>query len=1019
MSLPSSPWKGTRILMALGYAAVLLAWTGPAQAIETVCVVDDHTRPVPPSWNYNQVGGEREAFGSSAYWQSGPSAYRFAMTTNWYLGMWYSVGHLLQDGSRYNPQAMFHSMIRSNYQARLTGVDLVVNAFESSSGTSNLALVLVLFGVDDSGTYVAWDVAQWADKAALTNGPFPKTFSMSVNPAVVSNVAAMEWVVYGAVGDAIEVDRVNVRVEMPDLSTPQEAFLTSLTMLLDNFDDVSGMVQDRSWWGRGNMENVTATAKLAKLLAMAIEKGMVDEAAAKTAITRIADTFINVIPRGPAGVNRLLPHFTANGGAIRLPDTEWASGDTAYAVMDLVVALQMIGDPQGQGASVLAILEDIDWAALLDGAGYFSHGYTAAGDLIPYSWDRFGVETLSVMLAALAGDGILTETYLWPPSANGSGFIYHAPYPVLPEGTDRWGNVWADLREEECDRQLSWYASAGHENPYLAQRGLFGLSAAEIPDGSAYGAYGTGGQPTPYNDGNHRVAVPHYAGLIAALRPAEAQQMWQQLKTMGLLSPLNNVESIAVNPASGVIETVNYLRGSWNLALQAEGWALSDTGVAQAARAAFHAVPSLHQAYETLMTPRRQTLEIKAAPTPYGMPAPLGYGQYEVIWGRFYTNSVSTPIDLSNGTRHVCTGWIYSMAGASWTGTEDQIEFRVTGDASLTWNWQTEHSLVLIAAHGGITGATQGWKTDGFIYDLIPTNDPGYVFDHWEVDGSPAGSAIPLSVAVTASRTITAVFVRAFMAMSNEVQASLLPGEFQGESGYWLATVSVSNEARAAKDFREPFWYAVRATEDSWLLEPDGVTTDGCDYVDLSEAVTNALSGVGNGDSVLNPGECVAVTNVAVYSRYGIPPQGYVWALWSNPPTNQTPDMDQADTDGDGILNYWEDQYAALNRNNPFDANEDLDQDGYNNLQEFIADTDPAASDSFLRAAQLKRENNMLYFEWAGGVSATQYLEHSENLIDWTIVATNSTPTAVTNSYGFLPDAIPASGYLRIRVGPR
>jgi len=41
----------------------------------------------------------------------------------------------------------------------------------------------------------------------------------------------------------------------------------------------------------------------------------------------------------------------------------------------------------------------------------------------------------------------------------------------------------------------------------------------------------------------HAVIVPHYAGVIASLRPARAISMWNWLETEGLFTPFNNAES--------------------------------------------------------------------------------------------------------------------------------------------------------------------------------------------------------------------------------------------------------------------------------------------------------------------------------------------------------------------------------------------------------------------------------------------------------------------------------------------
>jgi hypothetical protein len=111
---------------------------------------------------------------------------------------------------------------------------------------------------------------------------------------------------------------------------------------------------------------------------------------------------------------------------------------------------------------------------------------------------------------------------------------------------------------------------------------LFGLSAGEVPDHSlvpitqTYQAFGVGGEIAP-NDGSallgHAVVVPHYAAMVAALRPDAATALWEWMEAKDLFTPLNNVESLMFVD-EGTCEALawNALKGSWNLSLQTLGW---------------------------------------------------------------------------------------------------------------------------------------------------------------------------------------------------------------------------------------------------------------------------------------------------------------------------------------------------------------------------------------------------------------------------------------------------------------
>ena len=90
----------------------------------------------------------------------------------------------------------------------------------------------------------------------------------------------------------------------------------------------------------------------------------------------------------------------------------------------------------------------------------------------------------------------------------------------------------------------------------------------------------------------------------------------------------------------------------------------------------------------------------------------------------------------------------------------------------------------------------------------------------------------------------------------------------------------------------------------------------------------------------------------------------------------------------------------------------DADGDGVPTGEEYPADTNPTNGDSFLRIQWIDAGQ----VQWAGGTGVVQYLESCRGLLsnDWTPVATNLPPTAVTNSQGF-PDEDP-SGTYRIRA---
>ena len=106
-----------------------------------------------------------------------------------------------------------------------------------------------------------------------------------------------------------------------------------------------------------------------------------------------------------------------------------------------------------------------------------------------------------------------------------------------------------------------------------------------------------------------------------------------------------------------------------------------------------------------------------------------------------------------------------------------------------------------------------------------------------------------------------------------------------------------------------------------------------------------------------------------------------------------------ADTDGDGLPDDWE-QSKLLKLD--YAAGDDPDLDGFTNLQEYLADTDPLVGASHLRITGVSLLPGGLKLDWQGGVEATQILQRNLSVggaDSWLNIHTAAPPTSTSGSY--------------------
>ncbi len=125
------------------------------------------------------------------------------------------------------------------------------------------------------------------------------------------------------------------------------------------------------------------------------------------------------------------------------------------------------------------------------------------------------------------------------------------------------------------------------------------------------------------------------------------------------------------------------------------------------------------------------------------------------------------------------------------------------------------------------------------------------------------------------------------------------------------------------------------------------------------------------------------------------------------------------DTDTDGMPDDWEND-NTLNPNSGADASQDIDGDGFTNLQEFLSSTNPHNAGSALRVTNIQRAGNDLTVNFTSASNRLYQVETTTNLVGgvWSLFTNNISGTGNILAVIEAGAVVGTNRFYRVRVMP-
>jgi uncharacterized repeat protein (TIGR02543 family) len=402
--------------------------------------------------------------------------------------------------------------------------------------------------------------------------------------------------------------------------------------------------------------------------------------------------------------------------------------------------------------------------------------------------------------------------------------------------------------------------------------------------------------------------------------------------------------------------------------------------------------------------------------------------------------------DLTEGdTRRVCTG--YTVTGDITTsGTANTVTLAITGNATLTWLWKTQHQVSAVAAGPGTVSPTVSWIDEGTQLTITGTPSTGANLVSWTGDtssGNGSGNTFSIANVNRPMSPITANFALGTHTLTVVSSAgSVTPGV-----GPLILPHGTVVEFEALPSVTG----LTRSVPTGWTLTGDnadsGTTTSGSFVLNSDATLTWSWSGevylaISSGfEGKVTPfdAEGWKPLNTQV-TLTAAPAAGYQFVKWNGDvPANSTSPsititMDQsrqitADASPvattTGIPHWWLDTHAhVINGNYEAAALADSDGDGQSAAAEFTAGTNDLDASRRFQVTQIGPITGAnILLSWQSNTLRNYYIRSSPDLTtafaeiagpitgQWPNTST-SVPTSGSRHFYQIESRLPAAGSL-------